>query len=201
MKKYILTLIVSLFFIGVASAQFLPTLSVGIKAGANYSDFPASGDLKNTGEPGYIVGGWVRLGALGFNFQPELYLTGKNVDVSQTGSTAVNRAMFTSMDIPLLFGTKVGEYALGARFYTGPVISFALNKNQGFNDITQSQRLNYQDENLSWQIGAGLDIKDFSMDIRYEAGVNKIGYGPTENTHTRLNLINLTLAYSLFSSI
>jgi hypothetical protein len=202
MKKLILTLIAGFFFAGIASAQFLPTLSFGVKAGANFSTFPQYGKYTNSSEAGYIAGGWLRLGALGFNFQPELYLTQKDVNISESGTTGVNRAQFTSLDMPLLVGTKVGVFALGARFYTGPVISFAINKNQGFgDDLSQATRLNYQDQNFAWQFGTGLDIKNLSIDLRYEAGINKIGYGPNEYSHTRLNLFNLTLAYSLFSTI
>jgi hypothetical protein len=202
MKKIILLLTISLFFTCFASAQILPSFQFGIKAGANFSTFPQYGPYENKSEPGYIGGVWARVGALGLNFQPEMYVTSKNVNITYTGGnqTTVNPARFTSVDIPLLVGTKIGALGLGARFYGGPVISFAINKNQSFgNDIGRASRLDFNDQNYALQIGAGVDIKKLSIDLRYEAGINKVAYGPDEHSHTRLNLFNLTIAYSIFS--
>lgn len=202
MKKTILTLSICLLFTGLASAQILPSFQFGAKAGANFSTFPQYGHYDNSSAAGYVGGFWARIGALGFNFQPELYLTSKDVNISYTeGSTVyVNEAKFTSVDMPLLLGTKVGALGLGARFYGGPVISFAINKNQSFGQgVSDAARLDYKDQNYALQVGAGLDIKKLSIDLRYEEGLNKVPYGPTETSHTRINLFNLTLSYSLFS--
>jgi hypothetical protein len=132
-------------------------------------------------------------GALGFNFQPELYLTSKNVELSD-GSNEV-KAKFTSIDVPLLFGGKVGAFGLGARFYTGPLVSFAINKDQSFGSaIGNATSLNYKDQNFAWVLGAGVDIRNISIDLRYEGGLTKQTYG---NSHTRVSLFNLSLAVPL----
>ena len=201
MKKIILTIVICSIFTGFASAQTLPNFEFGVKGGINYATFPQSGIFNNSNQAGYVGGLWARFGALGFNFQPELYLTGKDVKVSYTDNNQVytNKAQLTSLDLPLLFGGKVGALGLGARFYTGPVISFALNKDQTFSDATQDLgKLNFKNQNYAWQFGAGVDIQSLSIDLRYEAGLNKVAYGD-DNSHTRLNLFNLTLAYKLFS--
>lgn len=122
-----------------------------------------------------------------------MYLTSKNVQVSENGSETT--AKFTSVDVPLLIGGKIGAFGLGGRFYTGPVISFALNKDQSFGGaVGNAFSLNYRDQNFAWQVGAGLDIKKISLDLRYEAGITKQDYGPGQ---TRINLFNLSLAYRL----
>jgi hypothetical protein len=200
MKKTILSLIISFFaFMQFVSAQVLPSFQFGVKGGVNLSSFPQNGQYNNSDQAGYIGGLWARVGALGFNFQPELYLTGKDVNVTDAAGT-VNRAKFTSLDVPLLFGGKIGAFGLGARFYTGPVVSFAINKDQTLsNALDDAGRLDFKDQNYAWQLGAGVDIRKLSIDLRYEGGLNKIAYGPDETSHTRLNLFNLTLAYSIFS--
>jgi hypothetical protein len=203
MKKLILTIIIGVFFTGIVSAQtnYLPGFQAGIKAGADYSLFPSPDGAHNKGEFGYIGGGWARIGGAGLFFQPELYVASKNLTVTQLAddNLFINHGTFTNIDIPLLVGNKVGNVNAGFRFYTGPVISFAIAKRQSFTNATLTSDLNYHDMNYAWQLGAGVDLKQFSLDVRYEAGINKVPYGTSTTLHTRLNMVNITLSYSLFS--
>lgn len=198
-KTILLTLSICLLSIGFASAQVLPDFSFGAKAGFNYSTFPSNGLYNNSNKAGYLAGVWARFGALGFNFQPELYVTSKNLDVKDNSGN-VNKAKFTSVDVPLLIGTKIGAFGLGGRFYGGPVFSFAANKDQSYSDAAANAvKLNYKDANYGIQVGAGVDIRDFSVDLRYEGGLNKIAYGSNEYSHTRVSIFSLSLAYKIFS--
>jgi hypothetical protein len=195
MKKIIFTLSIFTATIRFASAQVLPSFQFGAKAGVNLSSISssASATLNSSNQAGYLAGFWARFGALGFNFQPEMYITSKNVNITSNGSEAKQK--FTSIDVPLLFGGKVGAFGIGGRFYTGPVVSFAVNRDQTFTDAAGSAlRLNYKDQNFAWQVGAGLDIKKISIDLRYEAGLTKQDYSGGQ---TRINLFNLSLAYRL----
>lgn len=194
MKKAIFTLIVFATGFRVASAQILPTFQLGVKGGVDMTSiiFDNSAFSSNN-RAGYLGGVWARFGALGFNFQPEVYLTSKNVDVYNNGSET--KAQFTSIDVPLLFGGKIGAFGFGTRFYTGPLVSFAINKDQSFSGaLNKFTSLNYQDQNFAWQFGLGLDIKKISIDIRYEAGITKQTY---DNDHTRISLFSLALAVPL----
>ncbi|MDN3583349.1 porin family protein [Mucilaginibacter flavus] len=197
-KTILLSLAILLVSAGLASAQVIPSFSFGAKAGLNYSTFPSNGLYNNDNKAGYLAGVWARVGGLGFNFQPELYYTSKNIDIKdEAGNT--NKAKFTSVDLPLLVGGKIGAFGLGGRFYGGPVFSFSVNKDQSLSGATkEAVNLNYKDANYGIQLGAGLDIRDFSVDLRYEGGLNKIGYGP-DNSHTRVSLFSLSLAYKIFS--
>jgi hypothetical protein len=196
MKKIILTLSIFTATISFASAQVLPSFQFGAKAGVNLSSISssASATLNSSNQAGYLAGFWARFGALGFNFQPEMYITSKSVNVTASdGSEA--RQKFTSIDVPLLFGGKIGAFGIGGRFYTGPVISFAVNKDQTFSGAAANAlKLNYHDQNFAWQVGAGLDIKKISIDLRYEAGLTKQDYGSGQ---AKINLFNLSLAYRL----
>ncbi|WP_295677120.1 outer membrane beta-barrel protein [uncultured Mucilaginibacter sp.] len=196
MKKIILSIIVFVVTISLASAQILPTFQIGLKAGANLSSLnsTATETFSGSNRAGYLAGIWARFGAVGFNFQPEMYLTSKDVDVTSSNG-GVTTAKFTSIDVPLLFGGKFGALGIGGRFYTGPVISFTIDKNQSFNSAAGKVfSLNYQDQNFAWQFGTGLDIKRISVDLRYEAGITKQTY---DGRQTRISLFNLSLAYSL----
>jgi hypothetical protein len=195
MKAFILTILLSAV-IGAASAQILPSFQFGAKGGVNLSEISANNTFSSKNTAGYLGGFWARFGALGFNLQPEIYLTSKNIDITDNQGNE-NKAKFTSIDVPVLFGGKVGAFGVGGRFYTGPVASFAIDKQQNFyGAFHNAVSLNYQDANFAWQFGAGLDIKKVSIDLRYEAGVTKQSYA---NGQTRINLFNLSLAYSIFS--
>jgi hypothetical protein len=198
-KTIILTLSICLFTIGMASAQIIPSFAFGVKGGLNYSTFPSNGIFNNSNRAGYLAGVWARVGGLGFNFQPELYVTGKNINVKADNTSVENKAKFTSIDVPLLVGGKIGALGLGGRFYGGPVFSFTVNKDQSIgNAVSDATALRYKDANYGFQVGAGVDISSLSIDLRYEGGLNKIAYG-NDNSHTRVNLFSLALAYKLFS--
>jgi hypothetical protein len=198
MKKFILSLSIFLAVATASQAQLLPKFQLGVKGGVNLTSLSNSGSTFNSdNRAGYLGGLWARFGALGFNFQPEVYITSKNVDINNGTSTS-NNAKFTSIDVPLLFGGKVGAFGFGGRFYTGPLMSFAINKDQKFfNAVGNATSLDYKDSNIAWTLGAGVDIKKISIDLRYEAGLTKQNYydGST-NYKTRVSLFNLSLGYA-----
>ncbi len=194
MKKLFITIAIIAAAITYSNAQVIPSFQLGIKGGINLSKLNYSGSTFNSSNrAGYLGGLWARVGALGFNFQPELYVTSKNVEISDNGTNV--KAKFTSIDLPLLLGGKVGAFGLGARFYTGPLVSFAINKNQSFSTaIGNATSLDYKDQNFAWVLGAGLDIRNISIDLRYEGGLTKQTFG---DSHTRVSLFNLSLAVPL----
>ncbi|HVW95058.1 MAG TPA: porin family protein [Mucilaginibacter sp.] len=194
MKKIILSLAVFAATITLASAQVIPSFQLGIKGGVNFSKLSSSSTFSSSNRAGYLGGLWARVGALGFNFQPELYVTAKNVEISDNGTEG--KAKFTSIDVPLLFGGKVGAFGFGGRFYTGPLVSFKINDDQNFGTaLGNAATLHYKDQNFAWVFGAGVDIRNISLDLRYEAGITKQTYG---NSSTRVSLFNLTLAVPIF---
>jgi hypothetical protein len=197
MKRIFTTLVVIAVAFNFASAQIIPSFQFGVKAGVNIASLQASSSatFATSNRAGYLGGVWARVGALGLNFQPEMYVTAKDVDVNTQGG-GTTTAKFTSLDVPLLVGVKVGAFGVGARFYTGPLVSFALDKNQSLGGAAgKALSLDYKDQNVAWQLGAGLDIKRISIDLRAEAGITEQTYG---YNHTRVNLFNVSLAYSLF---
>jgi hypothetical protein len=198
MKKLLLTLGIFLAITAVSKAQILPKVQVGIKGGVNLSSLSnSSGTFSADNRAGYLGGIWARFGALGFNFQPELYVTSKNVDINNS-NTKVGSAKFTSIDVPLLLGGKIGAFGLGGRFYAGPLLSFAINKDNSFGSaVGGATRFDYKSSNFALTAGAGIDISKISIDLRYEAGLTKQNYfdGST-NYKTRVSLFNLSLGYA-----
>ncbi|MES2265859.1 MAG: porin family protein [Bacteroidota bacterium] len=198
MKKLVLTLGLFVAIATATQAQVLPSVQVGVKGGVNLSSLSNSnGTFSSSNRAGYLGGIWARFGALGFNFQPELYITSKNVDINNS-NTKIASAKFTSIDVPLLLGGKIGAFGLGGRFYAGPLLSFAINKDNNFGTaVASASRFDYKNSNFAITAGAGVDIRKISIDLRYEAGLTKQNYfdGST-NYKTRVSLFNLSLGYA-----
>jgi hypothetical protein len=196
MKKILLIIILISCIDISARGQSLPSIQFGLKAGVNLTGLTiqATPSLTVDDQAGYIAGVWARFGAADFHFQPELYFTNKNVNVTTDGATT--KAKFTSIDMPLLFGWKAGVLGVGdVRVYTGPLLSFAINKDQSFSGaLDKAVSLDYQDQNFAWLFGGGLDFRNLSFDLRYEAGITKQSYGTTE---TRVNIFSVSVAYRL----
>jgi len=195
MKKLVLSLFIITSVIFTAQSQILPNVQFGIKGGLNLASVSSNvgNTFSSSNQTGYLGGFWARFGALGFNFQPEVYITKKSTDVTSNG--VETKANFTSIDVPLLLGAKIGAFGIGGRFYTGPVVSFAINKDQNIvGASTALYAMQYKDQNYAWQFGAGLDVKAISFDLRYEAGLTSQSY---QGSSTKLNLFSLTVAYRL----
>lgn len=196
MKKIILSALF-LCISAAAFSQILPSFQFGIKGGANLSKF-STGDLLNSDNTaGYYAGFYARVGAAGINLQPELYLAGKNANLKSSDGTSTNDVRFTSLDVPILVGTKIGAAGVGFRLNTGPVVSFILDKKQTFSDAASSAvHGNFKDQAFAWQFGAGLDVGSLGVDLRYEQGLTKLGQDGYQAN--RLSLFTLGLAYRLF---
>ncbi|MBG6236379.1 hypothetical protein IWX76_002960 [Pedobacter sp. CAN_A7] len=195
MKKIILS---ALFMLSGALAygQLLPNFQFGVKAGANLTKFQTENTFSSDNRAGYFAGVWTRLGAAGIHLQPELYLTGKNTTlVSSTGEE--NEVKFTSLDVPVLIGTKFGAAGVGLRINTGPVFSFILDDEQKFgqaaSDVFDGD---FKGQNMSWQFGAGLDFGSLGIDLRYEKGLSKVNKSNYDDT--KLDLFTLGLSYRIF---
>ncbi|MBB6239702.1 hypothetical protein HDC90_004361 [Pedobacter sp. AK013] len=192
-----LSLTVAFLLVGLfASAQVLPSFQLGIKAGANFSKFDSENTFNSNNRTGFYGGLWARVGAAGVYFQPELYVSGKKADLVSDATGEINKVRFTSLDVPLLVGTKFGAAGVGLRLNTGPMFSLILDENQSFSQAAGSVfRADFKNQALAWQFGAGLDLKKLSFDARYELGlskINKSGY-----PGTKLNLFTVGLGYRI----
>lgn len=195
MKKIFLSALFVCFG-AAAFSQVLPSFQFGIKGGANLSKFSTNDVFNSDNRAGYYAGFWARIGAAGLHLQPELYLSGKNATLTST-SGGDNKVKFTSLDVPVLVGTKIGAAGIGVRLNTGPVVSFILDDKQSFGAAAGSVfKGNFKGQNFAWQFGAGLDIGSLGLDLRYEKGLSKIGKDGYNDT--KLNLFTFGLAYKLF---
>ena len=202
MKKIILVGCMMLTASISAIAQ-LPNFTFGVKGGVNYSKLKTKDDLTDENSiAGYQVGVFTRVGGLGLYLQPELYLGSKGSDFVKinTGTSTVaasGKVRFTTLDVPVLIGTKIGPSKLNLRFMTGPVISFVVDENTTFDSAYQNVTgfNNYKKQNWAYQAGTGVDLGNLSVDLRYEAGLSNISKSSEYNQ--KQNLFHLSLGLKL----
>lgn len=199
MKKILLTLLTGVL---ISSAAFAQSFNLGIKAGVNLSKIN-SDFAKEENRLGYQVGAWARFGG-SFYLQPEAYIGSKGnkfISVTQNSGTEVTaegKVKFTTLDIPLLLGTRlVGSNNVNIRFMAGPVVSFVLDEKSDFSAAYDQATdfKNYKNQTWGGQVGAGVDLGNISVDLRYEAGFSNIS--KSEKYKQTPNLFQLSLGIKL----
>ncbi|WP_257658166.1 porin family protein [Parapedobacter lycopersici] len=198
MKKYFILLCLFTATVFVANAQLLPTFQFGVKAGLNFSNLKSEdgGWLDASTRTGYQAGVWARIGGAGIHFQPELYVTGKSSEAKLIEEDKKGKVTFTSLDLPLLLGTRIGFGPAGLRIVAGPVVSFVVDKNIG-ESLRQVPKFS-EYKNQAWAVtgGLGLDISNFRADVRYEHGLSELS--KNDNAPQKVNLWTVGVGYRLF---
>lgn len=202
MKKYVIIAFLIATTAFVAQAQLLPTVQFGLKGALNFSTLK-TGDgnwLDGSTRTGYQAGVWARIGGAGVHFQPELYFTGKSSQAqfeNPQGGTVTSNVTFTSLDLPLLLGTRVGLGPLGFRIQAGPVISFVIDEggiSDAFKDVGNFSE--YKNQAIAVTGGIGVDISKIRADLRYEHGLSNLS--DNSNQSQKLNLWTIGIGYRLF---
>ena len=168
MKKILFLLIMVLSATMAAQAQF----TLGIKGGLSSSGL----DVKNANNTmtelkdsdnitGYHLGAFTRVKISNMFLQPEAYFASSGGKLEQKDLQNNNvdeiKARFNRLDVPILVGYN---FLKVARIQAGPVASVLVNSKLGDQNVKS-----YLD-NADWgyQIGAGLDISNLTLDVRYE---------------------------------
>ncbi|KQR71996.1 porin family protein [Pedobacter sp. Leaf176] len=199
MKKLIFSIVILTAGWLTSHAQ---TFNLGVKAGVNLAKINAD-FASEENRLGYQIGAWARIGGASFYVQPEAYIGSKgNKFISFTNNNnteiaAEGKVKFTTLDIPVLLGTKFGSNKLNFRVMAGPVISFVLDENSSFNSAYQQATDfdNYKNQALGIQAGAGIDVGSISVDLRYEAGLSNIS--KSEKYTQKPNLFQLSLGFKI----
>ena len=119
--------------------------------------------------------------------------------VIRNGQTETVTVKTTSFDVPLLLGIKGGPI----RVMAGPVVSFRINDNQSLGDALNQYTKGSLNDAWSqayygYQVGGGLDLGSFGLDVRYEGNLSDIAVIQDSNAKfsQRLKSWQITLAYN-----
>jgi hypothetical protein len=151
-------------------------LKVGPKIGYNASILSTSIDeVSSQFKSGFQLGVFVRLGTKMY-LQPEVYYTTQGGVFEGPASSWKQTITLGSLDVPLLAGISFfNTDMLNVRIHAGPVASFIVNRkieDEGTVGPVKESDI----KNINWylQAGAGIDVWKFTLDIRYQLGLNKI---------------------------
>ncbi|RRB00696.1 porin family protein [Larkinella rosea] len=228
--KRLLVLLLGLPAISYAQFGGGKLFSFGLKAGANFSqlntlelktprltsggvpvtsggqivyDFFRNNDSRTTG----IVGGaFFRFGRKLY-IQPELLVSAKGgkFDLIQTGLASQSiDVKFTTFDVPILIGFKLGPLRLNA----GPLMSLTISEDKNLKDsfrqyTTQPINDTFKQAVFGYHAGVGLSLGGFQLDLRYEGNLSdlsQIGIKTPDNDTrftTKSTLWQLTLGYAI----
>lgn len=196
MKKIVL----AAFLLIVTSAGAFAQFHLGIKGGLNYTTIKAQDNqFDQSGVLGYQLGVWSRIGK-SFYLQPEIYVGSKGSNItfstsSSTGSTTTEaKQKFTTLDVPLLLGTRIGKDKANFRLMVGPSFQFTLDDNSSaFSQATNPDFYKYRDYVTNLQAGAGIDLGNLSVDLRYETSLQDIN----KSNGQRQSLLHLSLGFKI----
>ena len=183
MKKLCLVLVVSFFMFQAADAQLF---KYGLKAGIGFSSLKFNdvtgiedgSDVYDlvTGDAvtGYHIGLQTRVKGAMLFVQPELYFNAGGATVEQiytNGDSEAYNIRFSSLDLPVLLGFKLGP----VRLMLGPTGSYVLKEENGLTELDPDYSLLSSSFTWGWQGGIGVDLSRFTIDARYEGSLSKFG--------------------------
>ncbi len=184
------------FILLVTSGATFAQFNLGLKAGLNYTTIKAQDQqFDESGVLGYQVGAWARVGGA-FYVQPEAYIgtKGSNFKFSTASGTVEEKQKFTTLDVPLLLGTRIGVEKANLRFMAGPAFQFNLDDNSSaFNQAIDPDFYKTKDFVTNLQAGVGVDLGNLSLDLRYETSLQDIN----ENSGQKQNLLHLSVGFKI----
>jgi hypothetical protein len=191
---------------------------IGIKGGVNLARLETDGLVTLNGavikdqlqasldtKQSYVGGIYARLGRKIF-IEPEVLVSTKGGSIYVPGLSQTKQFTFTNIDVPVLLGFRWKIFHIMA----GPVASYTLKTDTELNDLINLVTTKYTGStaeiaaktSFSYQVGGGIDLLGFTLDVRYEGNLSQLTKTlpiPTGITFSpKLNLYQVTLGYKIF---
>ena len=191
---------------------------IGIKGGVNLARLETDGLVTLNGavikdqlqasldtKQSYVGGIYARLGRKIF-IEPEVLVSTKGGSIYVPGLSQTKQFTFTNIDVPVLLGLRWKIFHVMA----GPVASYTLKTDTELNDLINLVTTKYTGTtaeiaaktSFSYQVGGGIDLLGFTLDVRYEGNLSQLTNTlpiPAGITFSpRLNLYQVTLGYKIF---
>lgn len=182
------------FFLSATS--YAQTFQVGLKAGANFSNFSGSSsvaEVKTNSLVGFHAGGLLNLkfGTF-FSLQPELLVSSQGATLEKAGSKENFKATYATLPV-------MAKLNFGAVYLEGGP-QFGLKVGDKVSGI------NTDVKNLDVALAAGLGFHTRSglgVGARYIAGLSKVGdidFGGGVNPNYKNSVIQVSLFYTIFNN-
>ncbi len=197
MKRAIL-LSVMIFMASFVFGQF----TIGPKVGLTMSKLSTNfEDVQEEVKTGFQFGAFARFGKKLY-VQPELIFVTKGGIIKEEGFTTKTKVNLSTVQVPVIIGFKILNLkVVNLRIHGGPAISFVTNKEVVISTDTGEEAFDgahIKDAIWNFQLGLGVDVLMFTLDVRYEWGLNNI-WDPLDGTSYDMknNLWNISLGWMI----
>lgn len=200
MKKIVL-----LSALAIISAPAFAQFDFGVKGAAtlsklqfeNLEDNASIEKIAGSDKLGWQAGFFARIKMLAIYIQPEILYSELRGDVvvnHTDGTSNTEQFRLLRLDVPVSLGFKIGAASISA----GPVMSYNLNS-----DASEILEIEYKDGTLGYQVGIGLTLGDFIIDLEYEGSFQSIANevvidGNAYKVDARTGQFMLGIGYSFF---
>ena len=179
---------VAVSFAAVASAQF----EIRPFVGANFSNVSKAPDGVNTkAKLGYQIGGGLMIGNRLY-VNPSIAYFSRKTEYSTTAQDVGNLNFDQTMSgvlIPVLVGYRIidptEDPGANFRVFAGP--SFMFLSTTKYDDGAANESIDWNDSAWGAQVGAGLDVSIFFVDVSYEFGLTNSNDGLTGENNVFTN--------------
>ncbi len=156
----------------IATAQF----EIRPFIGANFSNITESPDgLDTKAKVGGQLGASLLIGNK-FHLMPGIAMFSRSTEYSDVNDITIDQKA-SGIIIPILVGYRFidpsNEPFLNVRLWTGPSLMF-LTKTE-FDDELVDESVDWNSSQWGYQLGAGVDISIFFVDLGYEIGLSNTG--------------------------
>lgn len=199
-KAVVLLSFIMLFCISGSFGQGL--IDFGMKGGYTSNKLKISmNQIEEELSESFHAGIFARLNGKRIFLQPEAYFINKGgfliEDPEDNGNTITSEFDFETLDFPLLLGIYlINRENINLRIMAGPAASIVLNSDfhvsQTFESISMQS---FEDALWSLQAGVGLDIFNFTLDLRSEAGLTDLSLNNDFDIYHRT--INISLGIKI----
>lgn len=188
-------LLMALLSVCVSYAQF----SIGPKAGFTSSKLSTDkSEIQESFKSNFLAGAFVRFGTKKY-IQIEANFTPKGGAFSSSNvDFAAKSIKLNTIEMPVLFGMRLLSLSVAnLRIMAGPVASYVVDK-----EVTlQPGAVNFDKDiikDLVWGVqgGVGIDVLMFTLDVRYERGLNDLF--ESNDIEMKPSLFNVSLGLKIF---
>lgn len=192
-NKLLFLICLSLVFVSTKINSGSPfQIYVGIKGGINYSCLSSSKAFKLMDGAGHLGGVMTRFDVGRFYIQNVVLYIGKSSKIEKAPLLESRNIKWESVEVPLIVGYKILDLTtINARVFGGGFYSYVIDESiSGFNHFKNAYKKLYK-SNIEYQVGAGIDMLKFTIDLIYQRGLNKV----SKDFNSKINSFSLSIGY------
>jgi hypothetical protein len=192
-NKLLFLISLSLGFVSTEiNAQSPLPIHVGVKGGTNYSYLSSSNGFDLKDGMGYFGGAMARFDVGKFYIQNEILYSEKSSKIEKAPLLESRNIKWKSIEIPLVVGYKVLDLTtMDMRVFGGGAYSYVFDESISGSNPFKNENKKFNKSNIGYQIGAGIDIWKFTLDLIYQGGLNNV----CKDFNSKANSFSLSIGY------